>query len=510
MAAAALDLALDPDQVGRLRLALRLLESRPANLVLAGRPVRFGDLDAAGREAYLLAWGRSRLACAVRPSRPSGTCSCSSPTPIPAIRPSRTRVWPRSATGPTTRASPPRRRRSGRCACPAGRIRPSRSSLEADVVVVGSGAGGGVMAKALAEAGRSVVVVEAGPFVPEPAMPRAEIDAFDRLYLDHGLTATCGRVDLDPGRRRASAAGPPSTGSTSIAAPDPVRAGWARAHGIAGFDGAEGDADYAAVVGGAVGHRDRNDPAEGRPARSTARRRSGSRRRPTRRDASTATRAAPARSAVGPGRSGPGCGRTSRMRSGRAPGSSSTRESIVSSSMAVGRSASRRPSAGNVRRTAPWPPAIRPVERRTAGRPCPPGRRRRRRAADAGHPRAVGARPSGASAGTCCSTPCRSSPASVRRAGRDVARADAGGPLAGRRRRGPRAERLCRRVGPGSPGAHRARPAVGRRGALARTSCAGSATSRRSSRSPATAAPAGSEPAGDRRPDRLPSSTGSA
>ena len=35
---------------------------------------------------------------------------------------------------------------------------------------------------------------------------------------------------------------------TSVAAPDPVRAGWARAHGIAGFDAAEGDADYAAIA----------------------------------------------------------------------------------------------------------------------------------------------------------------------------------------------------------------------------------------------------------------------
>ena len=62
--------------------------------------------------------------------------------------------------------------------------------LEADAVVVGSGAGGGVIAAALAEAGRSVVVLEAGPFVDEASMPTNELDAFGRLYLNHGLLAT--------------------------------------------------------------------------------------------------------------------------------------------------------------------------------------------------------------------------------------------------------------------------------------------------------------------------------
>ena len=62
LAAEALETALEPGQVGQLKLALRLLESRPVNLLLTGRPVRFSALDPAARERYLLAWGSSRLA----------------------------------------------------------------------------------------------------------------------------------------------------------------------------------------------------------------------------------------------------------------------------------------------------------------------------------------------------------------------------------------------------------------------------------------------------------------
>ena len=62
--------------------------------------------------------------------------------------------------------------------------------LEADVVVVGSGAGGGLIAARLAAAGRDVLVVEAGPYIAEPELPADELAAFDRLYLDHGMTST--------------------------------------------------------------------------------------------------------------------------------------------------------------------------------------------------------------------------------------------------------------------------------------------------------------------------------
>jgi choline dehydrogenase-like flavoprotein len=59
-------------------------------------------------------------------------------------------------------------------------------SLSADVVVVGSGAGGAVMAYELARAGKSVIVLEAGPYVPSSEFKEEIAAAMDMLYVDHG------------------------------------------------------------------------------------------------------------------------------------------------------------------------------------------------------------------------------------------------------------------------------------------------------------------------------------
>lgn len=61
--------------------------------------------------------------------------------------------------------------------------------LTADVCIVGSGAGGSVVAKELAEQGRSVVVVEEGPYVPSHDFTQREEQMLPRLYADQGLRA---------------------------------------------------------------------------------------------------------------------------------------------------------------------------------------------------------------------------------------------------------------------------------------------------------------------------------
>jgi choline dehydrogenase-like flavoprotein len=117
-------------------------------------------------------------------------------------------------------------------------------TLAADVVIVGSGAGGGLIAARLAEAGRSVLVVEAGPYVAEPDLPTNELAAFDRLYLDHGMTST-DDVGVSILSGAALGGGTLINWTTSIEPPADIRAQWATDYGLAGFDGSKTDADLA-------------------------------------------------------------------------------------------------------------------------------------------------------------------------------------------------------------------------------------------------------------------------
>ena len=63
-------------------------------------------------------------------------------------------------------------------------------TLDCDVVVVGSGAGGGPAAAVLADAGLDVVVLEAGDYVPETELDGSEYNGYASLYLNGGAMAS--------------------------------------------------------------------------------------------------------------------------------------------------------------------------------------------------------------------------------------------------------------------------------------------------------------------------------
>lgn len=58
---------------------------------------------------------------------------------------------------------------------------------EFDVAIAGSGPAGCLLAARLSEAGRSVILLEAGPYVPEKSMSADELDGLTRLYKHSGL-----------------------------------------------------------------------------------------------------------------------------------------------------------------------------------------------------------------------------------------------------------------------------------------------------------------------------------
>jgi choline dehydrogenase-like flavoprotein len=242
----ALDRAADPAQVAQLRLVLRLLDSRVAN-GLSGAPWQsFRNLDRAERERLLLRWAGSPLAL-----RRSAFGAYRKLLTFLAYADPGTPEEPNrllNAIGyqpdrPPITADPTPMRPLDLERSPSAGERPI--VLEADVVIVGSGAGGGVVAAQLARAGRSVVVLEAGPFVDESAMPRNELDAYSRLYLNHGLLSTWdGAVTLLAGS--GVGGGTLVNWMTCLDVPGAVREEWATEHGIDGLDG-EWSADVAAI-----------------------------------------------------------------------------------------------------------------------------------------------------------------------------------------------------------------------------------------------------------------------
>ena len=58
--------------------------------------------------------------------------------------------------------------------------------LHADVVIIGSGASGAVMAYELTRAGAKVVVLEAGPYIKSTEFQEHVPTALETLYADHG------------------------------------------------------------------------------------------------------------------------------------------------------------------------------------------------------------------------------------------------------------------------------------------------------------------------------------
>jgi choline dehydrogenase-like flavoprotein len=201
MVAAALE-RLAPHRRAKLALVLNLLASPLAGLLLAGRPRGFARLDGPGRERALLRLARIP---ALKPAFDAFARLSLFAAYAAADEHGRSAVWDRIGY-PGPRADVPVVPDALPLAAPVDRstgaaveVDDRRTSatavmdgavIEADAVVVGSGAGGGVAAALLAEAGLRVVVLEAGPAFEPVAARQREAEAFAELYLEAGLCST--------------------------------------------------------------------------------------------------------------------------------------------------------------------------------------------------------------------------------------------------------------------------------------------------------------------------------
>ena len=220
----------DPELVRQLRLVLRLIETRAGSLLIGGRAARFSSLRGDARDAYLQHWVQHRiplLRSAASALRKLLCFLAYADADEPDDQRTRARL---TSIGYNPKPNAATRDRSPLVAFDPQQAR----RIAVDVLVIGSGAGGGAVARDLARAGKRVMVIEAGALYDERSFPTRERDAYERLYLDSGFTAT------DDAHIAILAGGTVGGGTTvnwmtSIPVPDRVRAEWEERHGVTGI-----------------------------------------------------------------------------------------------------------------------------------------------------------------------------------------------------------------------------------------------------------------------------------
>jgi choline dehydrogenase-like flavoprotein len=118
---------------------------------------------------------------------------------------------------------------------PAGSLgvtEPQGEGEECDVVIVGSGAGGAVVAAMLAESGLDVIVLEAGGSFNRDSYPEDPLEAIATLYRDGGLTIAEGQPAIPVPVARAVGGTTVINSGTCFRAPESVLEEWRREFGM--------------------------------------------------------------------------------------------------------------------------------------------------------------------------------------------------------------------------------------------------------------------------------------
>lgn len=218
----------NPHDLARLKLLLAVLDSPAANLAQGGGYRPFARMDPETREAVLRGWAHSRL-----PLKRAGFQALKRLCHVAYF------CWPsENGTHPAWRAvgypGPLPQPETAVDALPEVRVE-GPLTLDCDVVVVGSGAGGGVVAGVLAERGRDVIVLEKGGNPSSRDLTQVEGDMFGELFLDAGMLMTqSGSMPILAGS--CVGGGTVINWTTSFALPDAIRAEWDRTAGLKLFE----------------------------------------------------------------------------------------------------------------------------------------------------------------------------------------------------------------------------------------------------------------------------------
>jgi choline dehydrogenase-like flavoprotein len=221
---------LNPRESDRKQVAqlLRLWDTRFVTALGGGGLRRFSDLPVEARERVLLSWCDSRLPQRRAAFQALRKASLLTYYMVPGRDGGPSPVWGQIAyPGPLGAPENP----------PPRSIEPTTvdrdSELDCDVVIVGSGAGGGTAAGVLSAAGLDVIVLEAGDYYDAADFDGGELSAFSRLYMYGGGAAT---HDQSVGLLAGSCLGGGTTVNytTSFRTPDDVREEWA-GHGVPAF-----------------------------------------------------------------------------------------------------------------------------------------------------------------------------------------------------------------------------------------------------------------------------------
>jgi choline dehydrogenase-like flavoprotein len=208
--AAAIESRLLPEHDLRFRFGtlLHLFDHPFTSVVFGGRPQRFSDLAASEQDVRLREWETSRLGPRRAAFEALRKTIISTYYALPAVAarighrgPLHKRepafAWEGAAAGEPTGDEPIARSSRPwpiRKPMPPGIVQghelPATTELHADVCVIGSGAGGSVVAARLAEAGHSVVILEEGGYWAPNQFTENEAEMIGRLYADAGLRAT--------------------------------------------------------------------------------------------------------------------------------------------------------------------------------------------------------------------------------------------------------------------------------------------------------------------------------